>query len=574
MKQTPFRILALVLALPFVAAAQSDSPAEPPPPPPEIVAALPDAVLPVAVAEAITSQTTQAPTPVAVPQNESAATPASGPSASSSPAPAPNDSKPVLISVPPTAVGDAASPTNAPSQSAIPSGKGEIRLNFQNASLTDVLNFLSEAAGFVIVQEVQVAGTVSIVSRQPINADEAVDLLNSVLVGKGYTAIRNGRILKIVSRSDVQKRDLPVMAGSDPTQIPRKDQVVTQILPVRYLEAAKLVENLRPLLPADATISANESSNAILLGDTQTNIHRIAEIIRALDTSVSSISTIHVYPLQYADSKQLANVLTQLFATDATARTGNQQGGRGRGGFGGFSAMFGGGGGGDSQQSSQSPAQQAATRVVAVSDEQSNSVIVSAPDEVMATISEIVSRLDTNIADVRESRIFRLERADAAELANVLTTLYADDTTTSSRSNSNNNGGFRPPWMPQPQASTSGQRSERALLQSRVVAVADPRTNSLVVTAARDTMAQIALTVGRLDASDSKKQHVYIHRLENADPDNVAAILRGMFGDQSASSSNTAQPSSNRLNQRTSTGASSDVTDIMNNTSTGRSGSR
>ena len=44
--------------------------------------------------------------------------------------------------------------------------------------------------------------------------DDAVDLLNAVLIEKGYTAIRNGRILKIVNRRDAQRRDLPVETGS------------------------------------------------------------------------------------------------------------------------------------------------------------------------------------------------------------------------------------------------------------------------------------------------------------------------------------------------------------------------
>jgi len=63
-----------------------------------------------------------------------------------------------------------------------PQPKNEILLNFQGAQLSDVLNYLSEAAGFVIVQEAPITGTVNIVSRQPIGPEEAVDLLNTVLV--------------------------------------------------------------------------------------------------------------------------------------------------------------------------------------------------------------------------------------------------------------------------------------------------------------------------------------------------------------------------------------------------------
>lgn len=192
------------------------------------------------------------------------------------PAPAPAPSQPA-----PTPLKPGVTPT-----------KGSILLNFQGASLNDVLNYLSEAAGFVIVQEARVEGTVNVVSRQAVSAEEAVDLLNAVLIEKGYTAVRTGRILKIVSRKDAQKRDLPVMVGSDPTVIPTSDGMVTQILPLRYGEASKLVENLRPLLAENTTMSANEGANSIILTDTQTNVRRIAKIITAIDTAVEAIPEI------------------------------------------------------------------------------------------------------------------------------------------------------------------------------------------------------------------------------------------------------------------------------------------
>lgn len=462
--------------------------------------------------------------------------------------------------------------------------KGDILLNFQNASLADVLSYLSEVAGFIVVQETPVTGTVNVMSKQPITVDDAVDLLNTVLAEKNYAAVRNGRILKIVSRKDAQKQDIPVKAGSDPEKIPRKDGMVTQILPVRYVEAAKLVENLRPLLSPDASISANEASNSILMADTETNIHRIAEIIRAVDTSISSISGLRVYQLQYADSKSLANVITQLFSNDQnSSRNGNGGGGAGGGRafMSPFAAMMGGGGmrGAGGNTSPQSPAQQAAMRVVAVADEQSNSVIVSAPEAALATITDLVARIDTNIADITETRIFQLQHADSTELANVLNSLYAENGTNSSSTSNRGQtgfggfGGFGGIGQGRQQgASSSSERSQRTLLQTRVVAVADPRTNSLIVTAARETMTQIALTVGRLDAVDSKKQKVFIHPLENADPDNVATILRGMFGTQGNASSASSQPSSNQLNQRSTNGASSDITNLLN--TSGNSGSR
>jgi general secretion pathway protein D len=472
----------------------------------------------------------------------------------------------------------------AATSSPLKPAKGSILLNFQGAALTDVLNYLSEAAGFVIVQEAPISGTVNVVSRQPITAEEAVDLLNAVLVEKGYVAIRNGRILKIVNRRDAQKRDLPVATGSDPNQIPRKDEMVTQILPLRHGEAAKLVENLRPLLADTSTISANEGSNSILLTDTQTNIRRIAEIIQAIDTSVGSISTIKVYPLHYASATQLATVITQLYTSNTTS---SNQRNRGRGSFGGFG--FGGpggppGGGGNSDSSGQSEARQAASRVVAVADDQSNSLIVCAPDTEIPQIEDVIRQIDTSITDVTDTRIFRLQHADASETAEIINALYTDNSSNSSnnqgrnRNNQNRNGrggggglgGPFGPFGPQQMANNNnGQQSERALLQAKVVAVGDPRTNSLLVIAGRDTMADIAEMVGRLDASDARKQHVYVHSLEHADADSVANVLRGMLGDQTATNA-TSQSGTGRLTERSANGATMDTSDFTNSSRSGR----
>jgi general secretion pathway protein D len=447
-------------------------------------------------------------------------------------------------------------------------------LNFQGAALSDVLNYLSEAAGFVIVQEVPVTGTVNVVSRQGLNAEEAVDLLNAVLVEKGYVALRNGRILKIINRRDAQKRDLPVQTGSDPDLIPRKDEMVTQILPVRYGEAAKLVENLRPLLGDNTSITANEGSNSLLMTDTLTNIHRIAEIIRAIDTSVQSISSIQVYPLQYANAKDLAPVITQLFATNATTDQNRRRGGFGGfGGFGGGPPGFGGGdrggGGGGQSPSGTSEARQAASRIVAVADDQSNSLIVAATQETLKEVTEIIQRLDQSITDITDTRIFRLEHADATEMADIITGLYGDSTTQTGQNNRNRGQGQRgfgggPGFGGQGGGGGGGaqQQSQRALLQSKVVAVGDPRTNSLLVTAARETMAEIAEMVGRLDASDSKKQRVYTHSLQHADPESVAIVLRGILGDESAN--NIQQGGAARLTERGAQGANMDTSAFQN----------
>ena len=101
----------------------------------------------------------------------------------------------------------------------------ELRLNFRNAPLEMVLNYLSDAAGFIIVLDTHVNGNVTIVSTHPVSQDEAVNLLNTELNRNDYAAIRNGRTLTIVDKSDAKTRNIPVKTGNIPNSIPDNDKM-------------------------------------------------------------------------------------------------------------------------------------------------------------------------------------------------------------------------------------------------------------------------------------------------------------------------------------------------------------
>ncbi len=450
--------------------------------------------------------------------------------------------------------------TGKPSTSAIAEDP-QLMLNFQDVPLQSVLEYMSEAAGFIILGDTKVRGDVTILSKQPLNREEAVDLLDTILNEKGYTAIRRGRILKIVEKDKAQIEDIPVKSGSNPADIPKKDVMVTQIIPIRFGNAGELIENISELLPEYATISANNGSNAIILTDTQTNIHRIAEIVSALDTSISSISEIRVFPLVYADAKQLADVVKGLFQSSSSGSSRSSRSSssgiaemmRARFGGGSSSSSSRGGSSRSSRSggSGSSAALAAASRVVAISEERTNSLVVSAPSDVIPTIEQLVKEMDRTIEDVTEIQVFKLQNADAYEMADVLTNLFSDKDEIE-----NSRGGYRfGSWgrssssSSRSRSSSSGNSSERMLQQKKVVAVADPRTNSVIVSATAELMTQIALMVERLDGNKAKQQKVYTYSLQNADVEGVSEILRNMFEQQNGNFNSTRnRNSSNQQN--------------------------
>ena len=82
---------------------------------------------------------------------------------------------------------------------------GAIRLNFKDASLEAVLQHLSEASGMAVISEAPVEGRITVVSRQDMNVDDTIALLDAALREKGYAAIRTGRVLKIVTLAKAMK---------------------------------------------------------------------------------------------------------------------------------------------------------------------------------------------------------------------------------------------------------------------------------------------------------------------------------------------------------------------------------
>ncbi|HEY6228153.1 MAG TPA: secretin N-terminal domain-containing protein [Verrucomicrobiae bacterium] len=488
---------------------------------------------------------------------------------------------------------DKAAPTEIrPAANATPVSESEkgLRLNFRGVRLEDVLNYMSEAAGFIIniAPNTEVKGKVDVWSNQPLDKEEAVQLLNTVLSQNGLAAVRTGRTLTIINRSSAKTNNrVPVRQGAEPGKIPQSDEIVTQIIPVKYVNAAALVQNLQPLLPDDAQngLSANEAGNSILLTAPQSDVHRMAEIIAALDTAVQNVSQIKVFTLKYADAKALVDSVKELFTPPQQQ---NQGPGGGRGQF--FQNFFGGGGGpggggpfgggggpgggrggfggGNTARGNTSAT---AARVVAVADERSNSLIVAAVPDAMPEIERLVKEIDVPVDEVTEIRLFPLQNSDPYELVDLLTQLFPDPTT-SNNQNQNRFGGFRGGFGGggfggggfgggRFGGGNRGQQnttSERAVKQSRVMAVADGRTSSVIVTASRDLMPQIEQMVRQLDSSKAKKQHVYVYNIENADVTQIEQIVRQMF-----------DTSNNSQNNNTTSALASRQTQAIQNQNTG-----
>jgi len=316
-----------------------------------------------------------------------------------------------------------------------------IQMNFRNAPLEQVLEYLSEAAGFIIVLDAPIKGTVNVISAKPMSQDEAVDFLSSALNKNGLAAIRDGRTLTIIDRTAAKTRDIPVKVNNDPRMIPKNDEIVTQIIPIRYVEAEQLAKDLVSFISPQATFVANAAGNSIVMTDTQANIRHMVEIIKAIDSSAEAETEIRVFHLTHASPSDVASALSGVFPSTSSSGNNNQApvrfGGGPFGGAGGFAAMMGGGGGGGgggrgggggggggNSASGQNDRIRRASQVMAVPDSRTSSVIVTASKNLMTQIAGMVRELDVVSTRDQQVHVFRMNNGDPQQAAQVLQNMF------------------------------------------------------------------------------------------------------------------------------------------------------
>ena len=302
--------------------------------------------------------------------------------------------------------------------------ENDLTMNFVSVPLDQVLTYLSDAAGFIIVQETPVSGNVTIKGTH-LTKDKVIDLLNGELNRNNYAAILDGRTVTISTKRDAETSRIPVLTGNDPAKIPNNGKIATWIVPIRFIEARQLVSDLSLFVSPQARVMANEAGNSIVITDQQANIRHLVEIIRAVDNSAEAETEIRVFPLKYASPVDVVNDLNSVFPS---ANSSDDQ----------APIQFADGPFGDAGTVASSSQQrlQKATQVTAVADARIQAVIVTAPKKLMNGIVSMMADLDVKSDRDQEVFVFQLQNGDPQQVTQVLQSMFSDGNTASSGTSS------------------------------------------------------------------------------------------------------------------------------------------
>lgn len=400
------------------------------------------------------------------------------------------------------ATGAAIIPTSRPAATRPTTAPASFSLNFKDAPLDAVLNYFSQTIGFEILKDGPVDVRVTMMSKTPVSAEEAVAMLSAALRVNGFAVVQENHMLRISSLEKAKKGNVPVHFGADPADVADTDELITQVIPLENISATKLRDDLKPLLGADADITANEGSNTIIVTDVSSRVRRLVQMISQIDQHEAQTSEIRIIPLKHANASAISKLLDTLFKSpSAQPQQQNQR--------------F-----GPQPQQPQQPEAPSSERhgqtVITAADDRTNTLLVVASSDTLKMIDEIVSHLDAdspNPASTAQVRVYTLKFADAEATAKIINTV------------------FMPPKSgPElPILFIDIGPSQESKKEIPTNAVADDRTNSVVVTAPLERLKDVEDLVRRLDTSPMAGVEVRSIHLKNADAENAAKLLQDMF---------------------------------------------
>ncbi len=190
-------------------------------------------------------------------------------------------------------------------------------LNMKDANIRVLIEAVSRITGKTFVLDPRISNQ-KITILSPANVDLSKDEIYSIFLAalkmNQLAAIEDGVVIKITQ--DQLAKAEPVPVESDEGGKATGDTLITRVIKVINVDAKQLTPVLRPLIRQTGHMAVYAQSNVIVIHDRASNIERLVKIIRQVDKE-SDVS-MEIIPLQNANSAEVVRILERLEKRTAT----------------------------------------------------------------------------------------------------------------------------------------------------------------------------------------------------------------------------------------------------------------
>ncbi len=363
------------------------------------------------------------------------------------------------------------------------SSKGELPLpemmsiDCEDKPITNFIKLISERIdkNFIFDEKITRSGNITIISPEPIPIKEAYKVFLSTLEMKGFSVIDTGSVVKIVKKQDAKVGGTELRVGAN--ELASMDNIITQLIPLKNVSAASLLNGIRPMVSRDGLLSSFDATNMLMVIDTAANIERIVNITNALDIPGDKMAY-EVIQVKYADATDLVREMTTIFS-------GNTR-----------------------RSAAPGKPPTAATRIPfkMMADARTNSIIIFSAEYTLDEVKRVIKKLDIDIPE-GQSRInvYYMKYASAEEVSKVLTKFSAE-----SKRRVPGKPNKKPKFPPgkRPSATRTNEiQSGKLQIEGDVTITADKATNSLIILA---SPSDYEILLGVIEKLDIMRPQVFV----------------------------------------------------------------
>lgn len=206
----------------------------------------------------------------------------------------------------------------APTQTATKQN-GKFSFNFRYQPWQEVLDWFADEADLSLVLESPPPGTFNYHDSRSYTLAEALDVINSVLLTKGFTLVRSGRMLVLVNLED----GIPPNLVHD-VPLAQLDQhgdyeIIRVAFPVLNMSAEEAAEEVKPLLGPQGTVIVLPQSKRIQVTETGGRLRTIRSVINAVESPTDAADGIREIALKHLSVEDAMPYLRQLLGIPSEA---------------------------------------------------------------------------------------------------------------------------------------------------------------------------------------------------------------------------------------------------------------
>jgi general secretion pathway protein D len=324
--------------------------------------------------------------------------------------------------------------------------------NFKGTDINEFIDIVGKILGKTIIVDPSVRGKVNVRSYDLLTKEQYYQFFLNVLEVYSFAVVDMGNNrIKVVKAKDAKSSAIPVVGAENPGQ---GDEMVTRVVEVKNVSVRELSPLLRQFSDQSGSghVVHYEQSNVIMMTGAAASVNRLVDIINRVDRAGDQ--KVDIIKLEYASASEIVRIIENIYKSS----------------------------GKKDQPSFLIPK--------IVSDDRTNSVIVSGEPQARSRVAQLIKRLDAELESTGNTRVYYLKYAQADEVVKVLT-------------------GVSDSIAADKQGGTTSKTSSRSAKRDYSIQ-AHPDSNSLVINAEPDMMRSLEQIIRQLDV---RRQQVLVEAI-------------------------------------------------------------